>query len=151
MAKKNVQPAKDEVEVIVPDEVENTTSDKEIVAEEQVVEKQNKQKKEKKAKKQASVSAEEKSSKNDSKKADKDKNAKNGKDKKNNKAKKEKKSLKKKAAEIISELKKVSKPTFGQVVKNTCVVIVVVAICTLLLFGMDKLFSLIYDLLLPNS
>ena len=75
---------------------------------------------------------------------------KNGKDKKA-KAKKDRKSLIKKAAEIISELKKVSKPTFGQVVKNTSVVIVVVLICTLLLFGIDKLFSLIYDLLLPNS
>ena len=62
---------------------------------------------------------------------------------------KEKMSLKKKASEIVSELKKVSKPSFGKVVKNTCVVIVVVAICTLLLFGMDRLFSLIYDLLLP--
>ena len=51
--------------------------------------------------------------------------------------------------ETMSELKKVSKPTFGKVVKNTCVVIAVVAICTLLLFGMDKLFSLVYDLLLP--
>jgi preprotein translocase SecE subunit len=57
--------------------------------------------------------------------------------------------MKKRATEIISELKKVSKPSFGKVVKNTSVVIVVVAICTLLLFGMDRLFSLVYDLLLP--
>ena len=62
---------------------------------------------------------------------------------------KEKKSVKKKAAEVFSELKKVSKPSFGKVVKNTCVVIAVVAICTLLLFGVDKLFSLVNDLLLP--
>ena len=68
---------------------------------------------------------------------------------KNNKQKKEKKSLKKKASEVWSELKKVSKPSFGKVVKNTCVVIAVVAICTLLLFGVDKLFSLVYNLLLP--
>ena len=147
MAKKNVQPANDEVEVIVLDE--KATEVVEEVTEEQVVEK--KQKKAKKAKNKEGVSVEEKSTKKDSKKAEKDKNAKNLKDKKNNKSKKEKKSLKKKAAEIISELKKVSKPTFGQVVKNTSVVIIVVAICTLLLFGMDKLFSLIYDLLLPNS
>ena len=65
------------------------------------------------------------------------------------KPKKEKKSFKKKVAEIWSELKKVSKPTFGKVVKNTCVVIAVVAICTLLLFGVDRLFSLVYNLLLP--
>ena len=65
------------------------------------------------------------------------------------KTKKEKKSFKKKMVEIWSELKKVSKPSFSKVVKNTCVVIAVVAICTLLLFGIDKLFSLVYDLLLP--
>ncbi len=65
------------------------------------------------------------------------------------KPKTEKKSLKKKTAEVWSELKKVSKPSFGKVCKNTCVVIAVVAICTLLLFGVDKLFSLVNDLLLP--
>ncbi len=78
-------------------------------------------------------------------------NGKQGKDKGKNKGtpKKEKKSLKKKATEVLSELKKVSRPTFGQVVKNTCVVIAVVAVCTLLLFGVDRLFSLVYNLLLP--
>ena len=116
MAKKNVQPANEEVDVIVPDEKEQKSS-----------------------KKKDSV----KSEKND-------KNKNNTKDKAKNKSKKDKKSLKKKASEILSELKKVSKPTFGKVVKNTCVVIIVVTICTLLLFGMDKLFSLIYNLLLPN-
>ena len=50
---------------------------------------------------------------------------------------------------VFSELKKVSKPSFGKVVKNTCVVIAVVAICTLLLFGVDRLFSWVNDLLLP--
>ena len=145
MAKKNVHIAKDEVEVIAPDVVDNET--KSAVAEEQVevVEETKASKKDKKSK----VEKQEKESTKVSK-AKKEKNLKNKKDKKA-KAKKEKKSLKKKAAEIISELKKVSKPTFGQVVKNTSVVIIVVLICTLLLFGMDKLFSLIYDLLLPNS
>ena len=71
------------------------------------------------------------------------------KNKSNKKQKTEKKSLKKKASEVWSELKKVSKPTFGQVCKNTCVVIAVVAVCTLLLFGVDRLFGLVYDLLLP--
>ena len=132
MAKKNVQPAKEEVEVIVPDTVETVTT-------EETSTKPKKVKTEKKAKAQEKVSAKQD---NDTKKKD-NKNSKN----KNNK--KERKSLKKKATEIISELKKVSKPSFGKVVKNTCVVIIVVAICTLLLFGMDKLFSLIYDLLLP--
>lgn len=71
------------------------------------------------------------------------------KSKPNKKQKSEKKSLKKKTSEIWSELKKVSKPSFGQVCKNTCVVIAVVAVCTLLLFGVDRLFSLVNKLLLP--
>ncbi len=65
------------------------------------------------------------------------------------KPKKDKKSLKKKLSEVWSELKKVSRPSFGKVCKNTCVVIAVVTICTLLLFGVDRLFSLFNDLLLP--
>ena len=76
---------------------------------------------------------------------------KNDKKSKNAKSKVERKSLKKRAAEMISELKKVSKPSFGKVVKNTCVVIAVVAICTVLLLGIEKLFSLVYYLLLPNA
>lgn len=68
--------------------------------------------------------------------------------KKTNNKKKQKKSLKKTASEVISEFQKVSKPSFGKVVKNTCVVVAVVAICTVLLFGIDRLFMLIYNLLL---
>lgn len=60
----------------------------------------------------------------------------------------EKKSLKKRAKETFSELKKVSWPSFGKVCKSTGVVIAVVAVCTLLLFGIDTLFSLIYTLLI---
>lgn len=65
------------------------------------------------------------------------------------KNKSDKKSLKRKASEVWSELKKVSRPSFGTVCKNTCVVIAVVAICTLLLFGVDRLFSLVNNVLLP--
>ena len=68
--------------------------------------------------------------------------------KKVDKTKKEKKSAKKKMGEIFSELKKVSWPSFGTVVKSTCVVIVVVIICTLFLFGIDTLLSMLYDLLI---
>ena len=64
------------------------------------------------------------------------------------KTKKEKRSMKKKVQEVVSELKKVSKPSFGKVCKDTCVVIAVVSICTLFLFGIDKLFSLLNGLLL---
>ena len=134
MAKKNVQPANEEVEVIAPDTAEVTP------AEETKIKTKAKEvkntKKETKSKEKVSAKQE-----NDTKKKDK-KSSKN-------KNKKERKSMKKRATEIISELKKVSKPSFGKVVKNTCVVIVVVAICTLLLFGMDRLFSLVYNLLLP--
>jgi len=79
----------------------------------------------------------------------KDTKAENTKQKGKAKNSKDKKSMKKKAAEVWSELKKVSKPSFGTVCKNTCVVIAVVAICTLLLFGVDRLFSLFNDLLMP--
>ena len=120
MAKKNVQPASEEVEVIAPETKEKNST------------KKNNKK----------VNETKETSK-------KEKDSKNSKDKAKKKDKKEKKSLKKKATEIWSELKKVSKPTFGKVVKNTCVVIAVVAICTLLLFGVDRLFSLLYNLLLP--
>jgi preprotein translocase SecE subunit len=133
MAKKNVQPANEEVEVIAPDTVEATATKETTTKTKEV----KNTKKESKSKEKVSAKQE-----NDTKKKD-------NKNSKNNKNKKERKSMKKRATEIISELKKVSKPSFGKVVKNTCVVIVVVAICTLLLFGMDRLFSLIYDLLLP--
>ena len=134
MAKKNVQPANEEVEVIVPDTTETTATEETTTKT--------------KAKKVKDTNKETKSKEKVSAKQENDTKKKDNKNSKN-KNKKEKKSVKKRAAEIVSELKKVSKPTFGKVVKNTCVVIVVVAICTLLLFGMDRLFSLFYDLLLP--
>ena len=67
---------------------------------------------------------------------------------KKSKDKKDRKTMKKRFSEIFSELKKVSWPSFTTVVKSTCVVIVVVLICTLFLFGVDKLLSLLYDLLI---
>lgn len=85
----------------------------------------------------------------DEKQSTKDK--KNNKDKsknKNTKPKKERKSLWRIIKETFAELKKVSWPSFGKVVKQTCVVILVVAICTLILFGTDRLFSLLYNALI---
>ena len=74
---------------------------------------------------------------------------KDAKAKKAKKDKKEKKGVTKKSKEMLSELKKVSWPSFGKVVKTTGVVLLVVTICTLILFGADRLFSwLIFDLLL---
>ncbi len=49
--------------------------------------------------------------------------------------------------EIGSELKKVSWPTFRKVAKQTGIVIAVVVFFTLVLFGIDRLASLLYTLL----
>lgn len=49
--------------------------------------------------------------------------------------------------EIGSELKKVSWPTFSKVAKQTGIVIAVVVFFTLVLFGIDRLASLLYTLL----
>lgn len=49
-----------------------------------------------------------------------------------------------KSKETWSELKKVSWPSFKTVCKNTGIVISVVLICTLVLFGIDRLLGLLY-------
>lgn len=61
------------------------------------------------------------------------KNVKNGK----KKDQKEKGKLKRKAKEAVSELKKVTWPTFGEVCKKTGVVLVVVLVFAVVIFGMD--------------
>jgi len=48
--------------------------------------------------------------------------------------------------ETVSELKKVSWPSFGTVVKKTGVVLTVVVIFTIVLFGFDFVLGLLYDL-----
>ena len=79
--------------------------------------------------------------KNVNKKASKEKDK-----KKDKKAKQPKKSLGSKIKEVNSELKKVSWPKFSKVVKTTGVVILVVLICTLILFGLDMALKYgIYD------
>ncbi len=81
-----------------------------------------------------------------SKKQKEDKSAKNAKaNKKSNK--KEKKGLGKRVKESVSELKKVSWPTFGKTVKQTGMVISVVVICTLVLFGIESLLAWLHSLL----
>ena len=80
----------------------------------------------------------------DKKKDDKKEN-KNAKKKKQ----KEKGKLKRKAKETISEIKKVTWPTFGEVCKKTAVVLVVVLIFAVVIFGIDiglgKLVTLLRD------
>ena len=73
----------------------------------------------------ATVSAEKKDANKDKKK-----NAKK-------KPQKEKGKLKRKAKETMSEIKKVTWPTFGEVCKKTGVVLVVVLVFALVVFGID--------------
>ncbi len=56
-----------------------------------------------------------------------------------------KRGLMQKAKEVTGELKKVTWPTFGQVVKTTGIVIAVVLICALVLLGIERLLSLGYQ------
>ncbi len=95
------------------------------------------------------VSESKKSTKNDVKNNKKEnKKSKQDKSKKN---KGDKKGLGKRIKETSSELKKVSWPSFGKVVKSTIVVIVVVLFFTIALFGIDYLLKLLFNLLTPNA
>lgn len=75
-----------------------------------------------------------------------DKKAKNNKDKKSTKKQpaKSKNGIGTKIKESVSEIKKVNWPTFKKVLKQTGMVIAVVVICTLVLFGFDRLLSLLF-------
>ena len=73
-------------------------------------------------------------------------------DKKGKKEKvKEKGKLARKARETTSELKKVTWPTFKDVVKRTGVVLAVVVIFAVILFGIDSLFGFLFGLLTGNG
>ncbi|PKK96150.1 MAG: preprotein translocase subunit SecE [Tenericutes bacterium HGW-Tenericutes-4] len=52
--------------------------------------------------------------------------------------------------EMGSELKKVSYPSFKKTVQQTGVVISVVLLFTLVIFGFDRLLSLLYELLVKG-
>lgn len=71
------------------------------------------------------------------------------------KAKKEKKTkenkLGKKTREISSELKKVTWPSFKEVLKKTGVVLAVVAIFAVVIFGIDMLLTLLRNLLVGGG
>lgn len=56
--------------------------------------------------------------------------------------------LAKKTKETVSELKKVTWPSFGKVVKQTAVVLGVVLFFTVILFGIDRLLSWLFGLLI---
>ena len=55
-----------------------------------------------------------------------------------------------KAKGAFSELKKVSWPSFGKVVKQTIVVLSVTAVFLAVIVGIDQLLYLLYDLLTSN-
>lgn len=55
-----------------------------------------------------------------------------------------------KAKATVSELKKVTWPTFGKVVKSTVVVLSVTAVFLLVVLGIDQLLYLLYGLLTKN-
>jgi len=80
-----------------------------------------------------------------------DKKEQNSKDKKQDKKKKEKKEKKgglvKKTKETVSELKKVTWPSFGEVVKKTGIVIAFVIIFGLFIFGVNTLLGWLVGLL----
>lgn len=57
--------------------------------------------------------------------------------------------LARKTKETVSELKKVTWPSFGKVCKQTAIVLGVVLFFTVILFGIDSLLSWLYTLLLP--
>ena len=83
------------------------------------------------------------------KKQDSKDKSKDNKDSKKKNKKKEKGNggIVKKTKETVSELKKVTWPKFSTVVKQTSVVLAVVIFFTLVLFGFDRLLSLLVNLL----
>ena len=99
------------------------------------------------AEKEISEGVVSKDDKKQDKKSKENKNDKN--DKKKNKQKKERKGgIGKKTKETISELKKVTWPSFGEVVKKTGIVIAFVLIFGLFIFGVNTLLAWLVGLLL---
>lgn len=81
-----------------------------------------------------------KNSKQENKSKDDNKN-------KKDKKPKEKGKFKRKARETVSELKKVTWPSFGEVCKKTGIVLAVVVLFGLVLFGLDALLGYLFGLL----
>ncbi len=76
-----------------------------------------------------------------------DKKGKKKDNKKNTKKRKDKISLREKTRGAISEFKKVTWPTFGEVCKKTGVVLVVVLVFAVVVFGIDYCLGLLIGLL----
>lgn len=136
MAKKNKQKVKQD---LLTEDSQNTEEQVNVetadtaLAEEEKPEEKSEQKPE--SKKDAKTKNVQKDNKQDKQK-----------DKKKSKVKKSSKTAKR-IKETTSELKKVTWPTFGTVVKKTGVVLAVVLIFAVVLFGIDRLLSWLFELL----
>lgn len=136
MAKKNKQKVKQD---LLTEDSQNTEEQVNVetadtaLAEEEKPEEKSEQKPE--AKKDAKTKNVQKDNKQDKQK-----------DKKKSKVKKPSKTAKR-IKETTSELKKVTWPSFGTVVKKTGVVLAVVLIFAIVLFGIDRLLSWLFELL----
>ena len=74
------------------------------------------------------------------------------KEQKNKKAKKQNDAPKKNLAkESVAELKKVTWPSFKEVVKNTLIVLGIVVVCTVALFLIDRVLSWLYQLMISGT
>lgn len=136
MAKKNKQKVKQD---LLTEDSQNTEEQVNVetadtaLAEEEKPEEKSEQKPE--SKKDAKTKNVQKDNKQDKQK-----------DKKKSKVKKPSKTAKR-IKETTSELKKVTWPSFGTVVKKTGVVLAVVLIFAVVLFGIDRLLSWLFELL----
>lgn len=83
--------------------------------------------------------------------AKKEQKAEKGKKDQKNKKQAKKEPKPNRVKESVAELKKVTWPTFNQVVKNTLLVLGIVLIFTIVLFGIDYGLSWIYKLLTPAA
>ena len=75
-----------------------------------------------------------------------------GKAKKNQKTRKQNEKPKRNLVkESVGEIKKITWPTFGEVVKNTLIVLAIVLICTAALFLIDRVLSWLYQLMIDGN
>lgn len=80
-----------------------------------------------------------------------EKNLKNNKNQKGKKAKKQDAPKANIAKESVAELKRVTWPSFKEVVKNTLVVLGIVIACTAALFLIDRVLSWLYQLMISGT
>lgn len=132
MAKKNKQKVKQD---LLTEDSQNTEEQVNVETADTALAEEEKPEQKPEAKKDAKTKNVQKDNKQDKQK-----------DKKKSKVKKPSKTAKR-IKETTSELKKVTWPSFGTVVKKTGVVLAVVLIFAVVLFGIDRLLSWLFELL----